>query len=80
MCVDSERVEFREPAFGSVTVWTMSAALVVEEVRAARRSAGDVDFLGHVFAQFCIGGARRELKLPGEEVECALEANLQSAF
>src|SRR5438552_2885615 len=78
MCVDANRVEFREPALRAVTIRAVIDARRVEEVRARRCSTGDICFFGDMLFEFRVRSARRELELLCEHVEGALEANLQS--
>src|SRR5580765_2025878 len=78
MCVDANRMKFREPALRAVTIRAVIDAGRVEEVRARGGGAGDISFFGSVLFELRVGGARRELELFCEHVEGALEADLES--
>ena len=78
MRVDANRMKLREPALRPVAIWAVIDAGRAEEVRARRCGPGDVDFFGDVLFELGIRGSRRELELFCEDVEGALEANLQS--
>ena len=52
MCVDANRMKFREPALRAVTIRAVIDTGRVEEVGARCCSAGDIGFFGDVLFEF----------------------------
>src|SRR5262249_9613640 len=79
MRVNSECAKAREPSLWRIAEGAM-ISLFFKKMRTRSGSATKVSLFGNVLFEFAIGSSWGELKLLGEEVERALQANDESSI